>query len=116
MHENDIFTLDPLRYPPSECRNFTAEQEAKGRFLVTIVDPGVSIKEALPAYKKGLSSGVFLRSSHQEQLYEGSVWPGPVHFIDFLSPNSTVYWTQLIEEFYREVPFSGTLSMQSSHP
>lgn len=113
MENNDIFTLDPERYPPTECRDFVAEQEAKGRFIVTIVDPGVSIKESLPAYKEGLSSGIFLRSANQEQLYEGSVWPGPVHFIDFLSPNSTVYWTQLIDKFQQQIPFSGRTGRQS---
>ena len=37
----------------------------------------------------------------------GSVWPGEVHFPDFLHPNTDDYWCEMLEELYKLVPYDG---------
>lgn len=110
MHNKDIFTLDPHAYPLGETQRFVREQKAKGRFVVTIVDPGVSIKPHLPAYVEGKAAGIFLGAPPphpRDEPYEGSVWPGPVHFVDFLHPDSTQYWMRQLEAFHSLVSYEG---------
>ena len=37
----------------------------------------------------------------------GNVWPGDVHFVDYLHANSTKYWMSQLDRLYKKVPFSG---------
>lgn len=39
--------------------------------------------------------------------YLGQVWPGPVHFPDFLHPNVDSFWTKEIADFHQTIPFDG---------
>lgn len=109
MHNKDIFTLDPMAYPLVETQQFVKEQESKGRYVVAIVDPGVSIKKNLPAYIQGEAADVFLKAPHHapQRFYEGRVWPGPVHFVDFLNPRAKAYWTEQLRTFRDVLPFAG---------
>ncbi|PJF18248.1 hypothetical protein PSACC_01927 [Paramicrosporidium saccamoebae] len=119
MDNKDIFTIDNATYPPEATRNFIYDQEWAGRFVVAIVDPGVTIKEELPAYRSGVEADIFLRSGHshqdQKEYYEGMVWPGPVHFVDFLCPRTDDYWFNLIADFKKLLPFAG-LWLDMSEP
>jgi alpha-D-xyloside xylohydrolase len=35
------------------------------------------------------------------------VWPGAVHFPDFLNPEGEQWWTDMVRDFYEKVPFDG---------
>ena len=35
------------------------------------------------------------------------VWPGAVHFPDFLNPKAEQWWLDMIADFYEKVPFDG---------
>jgi len=35
------------------------------------------------------------------------VWPGLVHFVDYLHPNATDFWESQLDRLYQEIPFSG---------
>lgn len=107
MDNKDIFTIDKVNYPLKETQEFIQRQSEQGRFVVTILDPGVTVKDTLPAYYQGLQQDIFIRSGHSDEYYEGEVWPGWVHFVDFLSPRSTDYWTALISDFKDRLDFAG---------
>lgn len=107
MEGYDDFTIDPIRYPHGDTLRFVREQHSQGRSVVPILDPGITIKESLPAYVAGKAVNVFLRTSNNEEYYEGRVWPGPVHFIDFLAPQAHDYWLNLVRDFYQKIPFDG---------
>jgi alpha-glucosidase (family GH31 glycosyl hydrolase) len=36
------FTLDPVKYPPSEMKKFVDELHANGQHYIPITDPGIS--------------------------------------------------------------------------
>ena len=35
------------------------------------------------------------------------VWPGAVHFPDFINPKGEQWWQDMIADFYEKVPFDG---------
>lgn len=49
---------------------------------------------------------VFCSSYLGEPLY-ADLWAGYCYIPDFTHPNSTTYWSTLIEEFYEAAEFSG---------
>jgi alpha-glucosidase (family GH31 glycosyl hydrolase) len=62
-----------------------------------------------------VQADLFLRLDHSDEYYEGYVWPGPVHFIDFLAPQTLQYWSRLISEFRQTVQIAG-LWLDMSEP
>lgn len=56
--------------------------------------------------EKGKQLDIFMKDKNH-QNYIGYVWPGDVHFVDFLNPNSTKYWIQMLDVLYQKIKFSG---------
>lgn len=73
-----------------------------------IVDPGVGVKQtaSLP-YSEGVKNDIFMRSPSDGKYYLGKVWPGWVHFVDFLHPNAHEYWKNMLEKFKTNLPYDG---------
>ena len=40
-------------------------------------------------------------------IFTLQVWPGPVHFVDFLSSNGTAFWADQLTTLYSKVPWDG---------
>jgi alpha-glucosidase (family GH31 glycosyl hydrolase) len=45
--------------------------------------------------------------NNKVRLYTGDVWPGTVHFVDYLHPNSTLFWKSQLSRLYNSLKFSG---------
>eukprot|EP00892_Ulva_mutabilis_P001883 jgi/Ulvmu1/11696/UM008_0106.1 len=101
-----IFTLDQRAYAAPRMRAFLRRLHAAGRRWVPIVDPGVKVDAGYPAYDAGLARGLFLRGV-DGQPYVGRVWPGAVHFPDFLNPATHSYWEGQLREFHRLATWDG---------
>jgi alpha-glucosidase (family GH31 glycosyl hydrolase) len=50
---------------------------------------------------------VFIKDLTGDSPYTGQVWPGPVHFPDWFSPNATEYWKTQLKNWYDLVEFDG---------
>lgn len=107
MHNYDILTIDPIKYGEKATQKFVKREQQKGRMVIPIVDPGVSVKKNFLPYQKGIREDIFLRTKNKKELYEGFVWPGPVHFIDFFCRKSEEYWKDLILTFHKKLSFDG---------
>lgn len=108
MDNYDVGSVSPDRYPHAELMAFIQEQHEKGRVIVPIVDPGISVKSEWPPYEKGLRDKVFLLSpNNANQPYTGTVWPGPVHFVDFYAKSSQSYWAWFLSGLHKQVPGDG---------
>lgn len=106
--EHNVGSVSEDRYPPAKLKAFIQDQHEKGRVIVPIVDPGISVKPGWPPYVKGLKDKVFLISpDNANQPYTGTVWPGPVHFVDFYSKSSQRYWKWLLSNLLKQVPGDG---------
>lgn len=106
MDQYRIFTLDPVNYAADKMREFVAELHAAGQKWVPIVDPGVKIDPGYPVYEDGLAQDVFLKDITGKP-YIGFVWPGAVHYPDFLNSKAHDFWAQQIAKFHELIEFDG---------
>jgi alpha-D-xyloside xylohydrolase len=106
------FTLSPTRYPVDAVRGLVRRLHDSGRRWVPIVDPGIKIESGYAPYDDGLAAGVFVRApgsggggggggggsganttNTTTTPFTGRVWPGAVHYPDFVAPgNATADW------------------------
>ncbi|MDD6270126.1 MAG: glycoside hydrolase family 31 protein [Oscillospiraceae bacterium] len=83
MENYKDFTVDNKRFP--DLKKLTAEMKADGIHLVPIIDAGVKIEEGYDVYEEGVSNNYFCKNAEGGD-FVGAVWPGKVHFPDFLNP------------------------------
>lgn len=79
------FTVDGDAFPQME--ELVKEMKGKGLRLVPIIDAGVKIESGYPVYEEGVQKGFFC-TDKEEKPFVAAVWPGKVHFPDFLNPEA----------------------------
>ncbi len=82
MQDFKVFTINPERFP--DFPEFVKEMKAEGIRLVPNVDPGVKIEEGYDIYEEGKEKGYYCKKEDGKDLV-AAVWPGKVHFPDFLN-------------------------------
>ncbi|MCO5574033.1 hypothetical protein L7F22_027811 [Adiantum nelumboides] len=100
------FTFDPTNYPVDQVKVFVDKLHADGQKYVIIIDPGIKYETNYSTFQHGIEKDVFIKDVNGDN-YLGQVWPGPVHYPDFLHPNAGSYWTKEISDFHDIVPFDG---------
>ncbi|EIE26263.1 hypothetical protein COCSUDRAFT_64412 [Coccomyxa subellipsoidea C-169] len=106
-HQRD-FTFDPVNFPlPAvQAREFVERLHNNSQRFVPILDPGIPLLPGFPAYEDGLKRGIFI-TDVTGQPYIAEVWPGAVHFPDFINPEGQAWWLDHIRDFHALVPFDG---------
>ena len=85
MERYKDFTVDKERFPDLE--KLAADMKSEGFRLVPIIDAGVKIEEGYEVYEDGVKNNYFCKNAEGED-FVGAVWPGRVHFPDFLNPET----------------------------
>ncbi len=85
MERYKDFTIDEEAFPEFEA--FCAEMKEQGIHLVPIIDAGVKIEEGYDVYEEGVKNDYFCKDEKGKD-FVGAVWPGRVHFPDFLKPET----------------------------
>jgi len=88
------FTWDPTNFPTPE--KMIDHVAAKGRRMVTIVDPHIKKDDNYYIYKEGKSNGFFVKQADGTE-YEGWCWPGASGYLDFTNPVVRDWWAH---QFY----------------
>lgn len=83
MQDFKDFTVNPERFPDFEA--FVREMKADGIRLIPIIDAGVKIEKGYDVYEEGIKNDFFCKKEDGTPLV-AAVWPGKVHFPDFLNP------------------------------
>lgn len=88
MEDFKNFTVSRERFP--KFQQFVQELKKEGVYLVPIIDAGVKIEPGYEVYEQGIKGNHFC-VDEQQNPYVAAVWPGKVHFPDFLQ-SSTRKW------------------------
>ena len=83
--------------------------KADGIHLVPIIDAGVKIEEGYDVYEEGVENDYFCKNAEGKD-FVGAVWPGRVHFPDFLNPKTREWFgesTRFSQKW--ELTVSGTI-------
>lgn len=96
MVDYKVFTIDDKKFP--NFSEFVKSMKDDGFNIVPIIDPGVKIESGYSVYEEGIDGGFFCKNSSGEN-FVGAVWPGPVHFPDFLNPRTVKWWGRLYKGF-----------------
>lgn len=83
------FTWDRVLFPhPVEMQRKLA---AKGRHMVTIVDPHIKRDESSSLHKEATSKGYYVKDASGRD-YDGWCWPGSSSYPDMLNPEIRSWW------------------------
>ena len=85
MERYKDFTVDEERFP--DLKGLAADMQAEGIHLVPIIDAGVKIEDGYSVYEEGVEKNYFCKNAVGGD-FVGEVWPGRVHFPDFLQPEA----------------------------
>ncbi len=91
MERYKDFTIDEDAFP--EFEKFCAEMKEQGIHLVPIIDAGVKIEEGYDVYEEGVKNNYFCKDAKGND-FVGAVWPGRVHFPDFMKLETREWFGQ----------------------
>lgn len=85
------FTWDRVLFPnPEQMQNDLA---AKGRKMVTIVDPHIKRDESYHVHKEATQKGYYVKDSTGKD-FDGWCWPGSSSYPDVLNPEVRSWWAE----------------------
>ncbi|KAK9673187.1 hypothetical protein RND81_12G151800 [Saponaria officinalis] len=85
------FTWDRMLFPnPEEMQHKLA---AKGRRMVTIVDPHIKRDDSYYIHTEATEKGYYVKDSSGKD-YDGWCWPGSSSYLDMLSPEVRDWWAE----------------------
>ena len=83
------FTVDAEGF--GDLKALSQDMKEMGIHLVPIIDAGVKIEEGYSCYEEGVEKGYFCKKEDGSPLV-AAVWPGQVHFPDFLNPDAAAWF------------------------
>lgn len=96
MQDYKIFSTDAKRFP--DLPGLVTELGEQHIKLIPIIDPGVKVEPGDDVYESGLAGNHFCKSADGKP-FTGCVWPGLVHFPDFLNSACRAWWGELYRPF-----------------
>ncbi|KAF3791765.1 putative glucan 1-3-alpha-glucosidase [Nymphaea thermarum] len=85
------FTWDKVLFPDPE--GMQKKLAAKGRKMVTIVDPHIKRDDSYKIHKEASEKGYYVKDSSGSD-FDGWCWPGSSSYLDMLSPEIRDWWAE----------------------
>lgn len=89
MEDFKDFTISEERF--SGFKEFVEDLKTDGLYLVPIIDAGVKVEKGYHIYEEGIAGDHFCKDE-EGKPYEGVVWPGKVHFPDFMKEETQLWF------------------------
>ena len=81
MKDYEDFTVDEEKF--ADIKKLSDDLKKDGIHLVPIIDAGVKIEKGYELYEEGVKNNYFCKDTNGND-FVGAVWPGKVHFPDFM--------------------------------
>lgn len=85
MDDFKNFTLNDERFP--NFKSFVSEMKSEGFRLIPIIDAGCKLEEGYFIHEEGIKNNYYCLDESGKPFI-GAVWPGKVHFPDFINPET----------------------------
>ncbi|MCF6460814.1 glycoside hydrolase family 31 protein [Clostridium sp. Cult3] len=89
MEDFKDFTISDEKF--SGFKEFVEDLKRDGLYLVPIIDAGVKVEKGYHIYEEGIAGDHFCKDE-EGKPYEGVVWPGKVHFPDFMKEETQLWF------------------------
>lgn len=89
MEDFKDFSLSAERFP--HFKEMAMAMKEEGVHLIPIIDAGVKIEEGYSVYEEGIQGDHFVKTA-EGKPYVAAVWPGKVHFPDFLKEETQIWF------------------------
>lgn len=89
MEDFKNFTVDKNAFP--DFKNFVGKVREMGVRLIPIIDAGCKIEKGYDVYEEGIKNGYYCLDE-EGNPFVAAVWPGRVHFPDFLNKNARLWF------------------------
>ena len=96
MLNYEDFTIDETKFPLNEMKDLI-----KNVHYIPIMDAGILIGNST-FYTEGQKRGVFIKDANGSE-YWGKMRPGRTTFVDFLHPNASKYWSDMLDILHNKV-------------
>ena len=96
MDHYKLFTWNKTRFP--DPAGMMTKLRNMGFNTTVIVDPGIKVEKAYPAFESGDATDIFLKYP-DGQAYTAQVWPGWVHFPDFTNQKGRSWWHSQLKQY-----------------
>jgi alpha-glucosidase len=83
------FTISEERF--GGFKEFVEVLKKDGLYLIPIIDAGIKIEKGYDIYEEGIAGDHFCKDK-EGNPYEGVVWPGKVHFPDFMKEETQLWF------------------------
>jgi alpha-glucosidase len=93
------FTIDKNAFP--NFKAFVEKMKTRGIKLVPIIDAGVKVESGYSVYETGIQGGFFCTDA-EGHPFEAAVWPGLVHFPDFMNPKARQWFGSCYHELLEQ--------------
>lgn len=91
------FTVSKEAFP--NFKDLIAALKREHLRLIPIIDAGVKIEKGYHAYEEGLKNNYFCQTVDGKP-FVAAVWPGLVHFPDFMQPKARAWFGALYQPFF----------------
>ncbi|PAA66271.1 hypothetical protein BOX15_Mlig006154g1 [Macrostomum lignano] len=91
------FTWDSNKFPNPQ--GMLDKLNAKGRQLVTVVDPHIKRDDNWALYQRVRDGDIAVKSHKDDGLYDGWCWPGSSVWPDFIDPAVRKWWANEFKDY-----------------
>jgi len=99
------FTWDAQKFPNSV--DMINQVAAKGRKMVTIIDPHIKRDDSYNIYHEAKAKDLFIKNKNGNE-YDGWCWPGSSAYLDFSNPETWNWWA---DNFHLDKYVGSTLDL-----
>ncbi|KAH8695574.1 putative lysosomal alpha-glucosidase [Talaromyces proteolyticus] len=94
------WTLDPERFPLHKMQELVTYLHDHQQQYIIMVDPPISLNDSA-SYDAGKEKDLYIKWANGTD-FVGTMWPGPISYVDFFHPSSSDFWSGQIASFFSD--------------